>query len=320
MIRRAPVHPVLAVLLVCLYLPPATASDDDTEPLYVVHDGQRLPTVIIPPKASGASATRSGGLQVVGWPLGPRDATADAETLEPLDPLDDDEWVDLTPRRYEVDYYAGYPVTRYHRDPVYWRTHDPYLRPGYGRALRDEYRARRYIADRERGHRFNVRDMKRRKARILNNHEKALRLGLEHMKLGDYGQAVVALTMAGELNQGDPACRIHLAQARLAQGHYEDAGKVLRRALQLQPKLRFLSLSLPSYYPDHREFDQHVDKLAAWVRQNRAGANTYFLLGYLEFQRDNHEQAYAAFGVARRGFPKDSLTESYLEITRPPAR
>ena len=81
---------------------------------------------------------------------------------------------------------------------------------------------------------------------------------------------------------------------------------------QLQPKLRFISLDLPSYYAGFAEFDRHLDELAAWVKQHRAGANTYFLLGYMEFQRGNFEQAYAAFRIARQGLPRDSLTNSYV--------
>jgi tetratricopeptide (TPR) repeat protein len=195
----------------------------------------------------------------------------------------------------------------------------PHVRvhPGNRQATEDAYRARRYITQREQGRHFNARDMAQREARVLANHERTVAAGLEQLRAGEYRQALIALTMAAELNHGDPACRIHLAQARMALGHYDEAGASLRRALQLQPKLRFMSLGLPSYYFEEAEFDRHVDQLAAWLKANRATAETYFLLGYMEFQRGNFDTAHAAFRVAQRGLRDDALTASYLELTKP---
>ena len=303
----------LAILMTTSVLASVLASDDE-RPLYVIHDGQRIPTVIIPP-TNNEQAAHEIPLEVV--TLDPETQT---EQLDRPGTIDEPEWGIPLALRYSVGQYGGYPVSHCRRRADRWWRHDPYLRPGYRRNLEEAYRAGRYIFERERGRRFNQRDMKRRKARVLNSHEKALRLGLERMKSENYAQAVVALTMAADLNQGDPACRIHLAQARLAQGHYEAAGRILHRALQLQPKLVYVSLNLSSYYSAPEEFDRHVDALNDWVAGHQAGAYTYFLLGCMEFQRDNFDQASAAFQVAIRGLPKDSLTQDYLEITKPPAR
>ena len=311
---------ILAVLLAASVLASVLASDDE-QPLYVIHDGQRIPTVIIPP-TNNERAAQEASLEMV--TLDPETQTEQLDRPRDLHDrpgiIDEPEWGIPLALRYGAGQYAGYPVSHCRRRADRWWRYDPYLRPGYRRNLEEAYRAGRYIFERERGRRFNQRDMKRRKARVLNSHEKALRLGLERIKSDKYTQAVVALTMAADLNQGDPACRIHLAQARLAQGHYEAAGRVLHRALQLQPKLVYVSLNLPSYYSAPEEFDRHVDALNSWVAGHRAGAYTYFLLGCMEFQRDNFDQAYAAFRIAIRGLPKDSLTQDYLEITKPPAR
>ena len=315
----------VALFAVCgTWVVGALAGDEDSEPLFVIHNGKRVPTVIIPPRADPGDGLRPAGLQL-------RELDPEADVRPPgADRRDDpappdDAAVAVTgrpghPRDYVTGHYAGYPVSIPRLPPPGW----PYAAYGsypppkyYGQVLRETYRARRWIRDRERGRVSNVRDMKRRETRILANHERALRVGVQHLKSGDYPQAVIALTMAARLNQGDPACRIHLAQARLVQGHYEEAGRALRRALQLQPKLVYVDLHLEKYYPSEDVLGAETDELVAWVKHNRAGAETYFLLGVLEFQRGNFETAYAAFRRTARQIPKDPVTESYLEITKP---
>lgn len=292
------------ILTVLLLVAAAQASDEDGQPLYILREGKRVPTVVIPRTSS--SETR---LAVVEYPFQVQPGGQEQESPP----------AELFARRYEVGYYAGYPVSICRGGPWDWGWGAPY-RPDYERAIRETYRARRYVDNRERGRQFNIRDMQQRQERILNSHEAALRSGLEYLRAGSYQQAVVAFSMAAELNHGDPACRIHLAQARLALAQYDDAAAALRRALQLQPKLAFLTLNLGKYYPEPADLDRFTDDLAAWLRKNRAPANVYFLLGYLEFQRGNFEAAQAAFQVAQRGLPNDALTRNYLSLTKPPGR
>lgn len=161
------------------------------------------------------------------------------------------------------------------------------------------------------------REMEVRKAHLLTKHEQALVAGLRLLKEGQSERALIALTLAAKLNHGDPACRIHLAQARLARGHYREAGLALRRALQLQPQLVYTDLHLDTYYQDENQLDQYTDGLDEWVRENDAPAEVYFLLGYLEFQRGDFETAHAAFERVRKALPDDDLTRNYLEITKP---
>jgi tetratricopeptide (TPR) repeat protein len=172
----------------------------------------------------------------------------------------------------------------------------------------------RYRKNRDR-HR---REMEVRKAHALNKHEQALLSGLRLLKQGEYGRAVVALTLAAKLDHGDPACRIHLAQARLAQGHYRKAALALRRALQLQPKLVYLDLHLDAYYQNEGELDEYVETLDKWVQKNATHAEVYFLLGFLEFQRGNFDSAHAAFKRVAEALPYDDLTRDYVDVTRPP--
>lgn len=208
-------------------------------------------------------------------------------------------------------YPRGYPLywphARYYGyDP--YRIHD---------SLIDVYRARRYIEQKERERRRNRRDMARREQRLLDRHEQALAAGLEQLKAGDAARATVAFTLAAKLNQGDPACRIHLAQARLAQGHYREATLALRRALELQPKLIYTDLHLQKYYQAEDALDTYTDTLSQWLRENRARPEVCFLLGFFEFQRGDFAAAHAAFDRARAATPDDDLTREYLEVTKP---
>jgi tetratricopeptide (TPR) repeat protein len=187
----------------------------------------------------------------------------------------------------------------------------------FGRALDEAYLHGRAVERDYQHHRFNVNDMNRRKARVLSQQEKALHLGLERLRDGEYARAVIALSLAAELDQGDPACRIHLAQARLALGHYDEAGKVLRRALQLQPKLVYADLHLERYYPTQATLDALAERLGRQVRKDGATAEALFLYGYLEFQRGRFDTAHAAFRRVSELLPKDTLTRTYLGITRP---
>jgi tetratricopeptide (TPR) repeat protein len=295
---------------------PASASDDNSKPLYVIINGKRVPTVIVPPTQATAQPAV---LEVIQPPPAADDSDSVLESEEGLEPPADPNAAPppQNDRRYVVGHYAGYPVSIPCWQQADW-VYSPYMPPDYyGKVIVETYRAQRYVRNLEEGSRFNAWDMQQRATRVLASHDKAMRVGLLKLKGGDYAQAVIALEMAAELNQGDPACRIHLAQARMAQGHYTEAGKVLRRALQLQPKLLYVTLKLAAYYGDAHEFDKHVDALAEHLKTQRAGADAWFLLGYMEFQRGNLDQAYAAFREVARFIPKDSLTTKYLKITRP---
>ncbi len=161
----------------------------------------------------------------------------------------------------------------------------------------------------------------RRKEQLLSANEQATQRGVELLRAGAYREALVDLTLAAELNHGDPACRIHLTQTRVALGHDQEAAEVLRRALELQPKLIPMWLGLETYYPSPEEFDRQVDALARRVAENsHSGADEYLLLGFFEFQRHHLDAAYAAFVQADRKQAGDEPIEAYLTLTKPAQR
>ncbi|MBU0641529.1 MAG: tetratricopeptide repeat protein [Planctomycetes bacterium] len=310
------------IIAVAGLLTVAHASDDDQRPLYVIKDGKRVPTIVIPPPPGDAPRVEHAVQQrataqqlpasAAQQPVPERDdASTTDESQRPY--LNRAPYSVSGQRRYAPGHYAGYPITFVHR----YEFHHWYG-PGASPWEREEAHFARRAYDREEARRrFNLDDMNRRRERLLSTQERALRLGVSQMRAGDYVRALITLTMAAELDNGDPSCRIHLAQARLARGHYEEAGKVLRRALQLQPKLVYVPLHLQACYPDATTFDAHVDALAAHLQQNRASVDAYFLLGFLEFQRGNYDESYAAFRRVARVWPEDDLTQAYLKVTKP---
>lgn len=164
---------------------------------------------------------------------------------------------------------------------------------------------------------YNFRDMRDRKERLLNQHEQTLRSGLLSLRAGDMQRAIAMLTLAAKLNQGDPAARVHLAQARLASGHYEDAARALRRAFQLQPKLIYLDLELDSYYQHAGSLARYTAALRAWLGEHRSSTEVHFLLGYLQFQLGEYDAAHSSFLRVAGASPRDELTRSFLSVTKP---
>ena len=190
--------------------------------------------------------------------------------------------------------------------------------PGAVRGWRDFHRAQQDEAHFDRMRRYNEQDMNRRKERLIAAQADVMRDGLTQMQAGDYRTAIITFTLAAELNQGDPACRIHLALARVAVGQDTDAAKVLRRALELQPKLVPMPLGLEDYYPQPQDFAAHTDALAERLRTKvKVTADEYLVLGFMEFQRGRLDDARLAFRQAARGRPRDTLIQSFLDITKP---
>lgn len=174
---------------------------------------------------------------------------------------------------------------------------------------------------------YNVREAQQRKGKALDKHDEALLAGLRRLREGDYGRAIVALTLAAKLDHGDPSCRLHLAQARLAQGHYTDAGKLLRRALELQPKLVYVDMHLDDYYPKagtlralDAELSAHLHRVAEKGADPVMLADAWFLQGFTKFQLGEFDAAYAAFRRVAESRPRDDLTRDFLDLCKPPER
>lgn len=293
----------LSVVPGAIFLLVAPVVADDEPPSRDTEDGGRVPASVVSPAARPAVGQPS--RQECATQPEPRVLVRDLRAREGYDALYDEyENFDRFFRFQRRIAERGLRSGRGYRCPPFRSYVDEYI------AL-SEYERYRKSRDRHR------REMEVRKARLLSKHEQVLGSGLRLMKEGQYERAVVALTMAAELNHGDPACRIHLAQTRLARGQYLEAGLALRRGLQLQPKLAYADLHLEDCYQQADEFDRYTDALDKWLQENAAHAEVHFLLGYLEFQRGNFDAAHVAFERVNKSLPDDDLTRDYLKITKP---
>jgi tetratricopeptide (TPR) repeat protein len=293
------VFPGVVLLLV------ASALGDDKQPRQGTADDKRVPERIVPPNATRTAVQQPEEERTP--EREPRVVLRDLRAREGFDALNDE---------FEsFDRFFRFRRRLAEQEPAasnsYWYYYDPYRSFAGDYISLSEYERFRKNRDRHR------REMEVRKAHLLAKHEEAIVAGLRLLKEGQCERALIALTLAAELNHGDPACRIHLAQARLARGNYREAGLALRRALQLQPKLVYADLHLDQYYQNADDLDRYTDALQEWVQKNAAHAEVHFLLGFLEFQRGNFEAAHVAFERVQSALPDDDLTRSYLEITKP---
>jgi tetratricopeptide (TPR) repeat protein len=275
----------------------ATANRDQaTAPRTVDDNARRQPTARAPSRKPGEKA-RPRRVEVRDL----RDSRSDARRPDP--------------RRDQYDWGYRYPRNSWSYGPYGgYYGYGWYVSPHWGA---DVYRAYRYAERKEHERVVNREEMAEREQRLLSQHERAVQAGLRRLKEGQPERATVAFTLAAKLNQGDPACRILLAQARLAQGHYQEAALALRRALELQPKLIYVDLGLSERYATADALDTYTDALAVWVRENAVRPEVWFLLGFLEFQRGDFEAAYTSFQHANEGLSGDELTRQYLGITKP---
>lgn len=184
-------------------------------------------------------------------------------------------------------------------------------------ALEAAYLARREGDRRNLLELYNFRAARERAAHVLSHFEVALDRGVSQLGSGDYAGAVASLTLAGELNRADPVSRVLLAEAHLALGHYEAAARILRHAVELQPKLIYMDLNLGAFYPKTALLAERTAALETWLGDHRATADAHFMLGFLRYQLGEHGKAYEALTRVANARPCDTLTRDFLAIAQP---
>lgn len=167
---------------------------------------------------------------------------------------------------------------------------------------------------------LNALDMEERGYRLLTRSEAAIGEGLDLQRSGDYRRAMLSFRLAAELNQSDPASRIHLAQSLLALRQYPSAGAALRRALSLQPKLVFVSLDWSADFESAAAWDEVVETMERWyagVAGDRLPADSAFLVGYVRFSQGDWAGAQEAFRLAAARGKWDDALRALLELSAP---
>ncbi len=115
--------------------------------------------------------------------------------------------------------------------------------------------------------------------------------GLKDFWYGRYESAAANFLLAGALNQGDPASRLHAGQALFAIGKYTEALAQIRRAFELQPRIAILTFDLRRDYGEPREFDQQLEALAKTIRKDPSRTDDWILLAYMRYFTDRRDRA-----------------------------
>jgi hypothetical protein len=154
------------------------------------------------------------------------------------------------------------------------------------------------------------------------SYQDALHDGLGAFRDGDYGEAARQFLLATELHQGDPVSRLHATHALTAQGRYAEAVQMLRRAVQLQPKIVFLAADIRREYGREQDLPEHLHELEQAAQQAENDADLWLLLGYYQFYSEHRAAALKSFSRAAEVTGPDSVIDRFLDAGRasvPPA-
>jgi len=148
-------------------------------------------------------------------------------------------------------------------------------------------------------------------------YQEAMAGGHEAFVQGDYGLAARQFLLAAALNQGDPASRVCAANAQVALGEYESAGRLIERAFELQPKLVYLPMDIRAAYGQVDDFDRHLAALRQAAEGASDDADLWFLLGYDYFYSKAMARAADALKRAADLRPESRLFAQLAELARP---
>jgi tetratricopeptide (TPR) repeat protein len=190
----------------------------------------------------------------------------------------------------------------------YYNLPEDVWRYGYRQGLQDGYRAQQ-----------NDDDTNNRTQKLLRTRDDALKAGLQAFHQGSYDQAADLFVLGGELDHGDPACRLYAAQALFAVGQYDQALPLLRRAFDLQPNLLYLRFDLRAEYGNPADMTSQVAILQTFMMNNPDWADGYLLLGYEWLHSGQRNMAYQAFKHAVQLDPVDALSRRLLRLSYPVA-
>ena len=206
---------------------------------------------------------------------------------------------------------------RFGYDPPFVRGAPPSWRDPYGYVpLPYEYdlEGQAYIQGRHDERRF--RDWKERHDRGKRAYAAAMSEGVRLFREADYAGALGRFVLAAKLNQGDPASRLHAGYAMVALGNYDDAVLIIRRAMQLQPKIPYLPLDIRSEYGPKVDFDAHRQRLGEAADAAEDDSGLWMLLGFYHYFSDDAPAAFEALAKAKELAPRDPIITDLHEAAR----
>lgn len=150
--------------------------------------------------------------------------------------------------------------------------------------------------------------------RGLTSYQRAMADGREAFGRADYSTASRAYLLAAQLNQGDPVSRLEAAQAQIALGRCASAGKILRRAFAIEPRIAYLPLNLRDAYAKPSEFDAHLGSLRKAAQDQAEDVDILFALAFCEYFAGDSAAAKTSLDAAQAIEPGDSVISEFRQI------
>lgn len=150
---------------------------------------------------------------------------------------------------------------------------------------------------------------------LLRQNVDQTRLGLAVFRTGRYEQAAVKYLNAAAANHGDAASRIHAGHALFALGRYDEAMKLIRRAMQLQPRLTTEDYDVRDDYGDREDFTHHLAALEYHVTTYPNDAAGVLMLGYIRYYTTGPGSAYESLVKAKALDPRNDLIDKLLAVS-----
>lgn len=165
--------------------------------------------------------------------------------------------------------------------------------------------------------RFERQSTERQEA-VLSHAAGHLSNGLRQFGMGKYQQAADAFILAAESDHGDPTSRIYAGHALFAMGRYHDAVAYMRRAIELQPKIIYLSYDMRDDYGALEDFEQQLAELVGAVELAPREKDRLVMLGYVQYYTGQRREAFNTLLRAARLDPTDRLIERFMNNCQPP--
>lgn len=156
-----------------------------------------------------------------------------------------------------------------------------------------------------------------RQEQLLRTRDDALKAGLEAFSHGQYDQAADYFILGTELDHADPATRIHAGQALFALEQFQEAVPLIRRALELQPRLLYLKFDLRRDYGQPADFEEQIGALRQFLAANPNWQDGYVLLGYQLLYSGQRAEAHSVLARAASLNPTDKLAANLYKASTP---
>jgi tetratricopeptide (TPR) repeat protein len=145
------------------------------------------------------------------------------------------------------------------------------------------------------------------------NYTDPMTRGYRAFSEGRFSSAARSFCEATLQDPDNPIARIEFCQALFAIGHYQLAGRLLRRAILRFPSLLEKRLDRHAIYSDPTDFLKHQERLASWIETHPQGSDALWLYGFNALYSGHLEEARLVFLAIRKHRQEDRVTVRILE-------